>query len=118
MSHNNPLGGVSDPQPRPSREQRLNLRVLNAETGEGIPAVQVELYQNKRRIATARSDNEGRAAFAPLDPGVYQVAQSSYPNKMTGISAKPIVKVDENGSLYLGSEPVDEVRILNFYLRH
>jgi hypothetical protein len=117
MPQPNPLGGSVNPKSGPSHEQQLSLRVLNAETGVGIPSVDVELYQNERRVATARSDEEGRAAFAPVNPGVYQVVQTSYPQRMTGISAKPIVKVGENGSLHLGSEPVNEVRMLNFYLR-
>ncbi|MDR0395909.1 MAG: hypothetical protein LBH66_01240 [Oscillospiraceae bacterium] len=117
MTQPNPLSGSAIPPPRSSRGQRLDLRVLDAETGEGIPAVEVELYQNARRVAAARSDEEGRAAFAPIDPGIYQLVQASYPGGMTGISVKPIVIVGENGSLYLGSEPVDEIRILNFHLR-
>ncbi|GHU73960.1 hypothetical protein AGMMS49992_14110 [Clostridia bacterium] len=103
---------------RDTSAPRLDLRVLNAETGAGIPKVQLDLYQDNRHIASAQSDNEGRAAFAPLSPGTYQVAQASYPKRMTGISAKPVVRLGENGSLHLGSERVDEIRMLNFPLRH
>ncbi|MDR1263378.1 MAG: carboxypeptidase regulatory-like domain-containing protein [Oscillospiraceae bacterium] len=118
MPHQNSLDSSADPSSRSSRERRLNLRVLNAETGDGIPAVQVELHQDGRRVAAARSDKEGRAAFAQLKPGAYQVIQASYPKQMTGISAKPVVQVGKDGSLHLGSEPVREIRMLNFHLRH
>ena len=95
----------------------ISFNVQNAITGTAIPDVPFDLYFNDTRVNWARSGLDGHGLFSDLPPGLYYLAQSSYPDGLTGLSIRYKIRLDSDGSVYLAGERVSEICVLNFPAR-
>lgn len=94
----------------------LKGKVTDAETGEGLPFVNVVVFLNGNQVSGTNTDFDGNYTIKPINPGTYDVLFSFVgyqPQKVTGISVASNKIQFANAKLSSGIQ-LEEVEVVEY----